>query len=197
MKPQTAPPKGILPADITVLVEGISPSHAPTHILAVRAPNCNNATLYPCHSLVLAVHCSRLTPFNSTKPVTMTESSCILPVRWLTIPDPSTFPMLLQYLYVKRTEVFFTAPFLPERLSLDTLELRKKTGHMLAQKYSSEALMKNAAAVWGLWSNGCALGILDEVFWQTIDRLWATILLALSLMPGSNAKVLHQPKITT
>ena len=194
MKPQTAPPKGILPADITVLVEGIAPSHAPTHMLAVRAPNSNNATLYPCHSLVLAAHCSRLTPFDTTKKsITMSASSCVLPVRWLTLPDPTTFPMLLQYLYTKRPEVFFSAPFLPESLSLESSASQKSLATMLVKKYSSETLMRNATAVWGLWSNGCALGVLDEILWQSIDRLWGTILLALSLAPGSNAKFFPKP----
>jgi len=189
IKPASEMPQGIIPSEINIKLEGMSSSEAPSHMLAVQAPNSNKATLYPCHSLVLAAHCSRLSPFEPTSAAT-SETSVVLPVRCISLPDPASFSFLLSFLYTKSASALYCAPFLPVRVSEDAIRTSERAvAAQLAKTCSTPMLMKSVASVWGLWSNACALGVVDALLWDTIDRLWRTLLLAISMAPGSNARV--------
>lgn len=186
IEPTSALPKGVVPAEIHIELKNIQPVMAPTHMLAVRAPKSNRATLFPCHSLVLATNCSRLAPFDAANPVeTLTSSSVRLPVRWMTIPDPAVFSYLLAFLYLKTPQTLFTTPFLPG--PIHGSHIPSVAAAELAQTYSMDDIMKCIPSVWGLWADACTLGVMDTVLYNTIDQLWEILLLAVSIKQGDDA----------
>ncbi|KAE9398157.1 hypothetical protein BT96DRAFT_786145, partial [Gymnopus androsaceus JB14] len=198
-----------LPKELAVIVNDLTATDYPTHMLAVYAPvpkkseNASPASLpktevklYPVHALFMASHCARLGPFPPS-PITdevstplSTPSTITLPVRPMCLPSPETFPLLLHYLYLRRQEVLFDA-FLPTEPSPEFVEDCNSDEHVislakdLGTKFNASTLLKHAKVIQGLWSNACALGVFDEGLWAAIDSCYEVLLNALAIGTGN------------
>lgn len=207
-----------LPKELAVVVNDLTATDYPTHMLAVYAPvpkKSENAPLpktevklYPVHALFMASHCAKLGAFppsptsdQTFTPVESTPRTVTLPVRPMCLPSPETFPVLLQYLYLRRQEVLFDA-FLPteppssfvDNCSSDdqVISLAKDFG----TKFNASTLLKHAKVIQGIWSNVCALGVFDEGLWAAIDSCYEVLLNALAIGTG-NPRAVYISKTPT
>lgn len=187
------PGKDIIPKELSLLVQDMA-SVLPTHMMAVYGPQPKagaasqrrRVTLFPIHSLVFAVYCSKLPPFPPSAPQS-TPQGVTVPVRPLCLPAPQTYPQLSSFLYSKRTDLLLQSlmPCPPStNLETDPSEL-PKFATKLAGTYTSQALLQHTMTVHGLWQNVCALGIFDDCLWDTIDLAWQVLLTAIAIGTGA------------
>ncbi|KAF8577824.1 hypothetical protein K439DRAFT_1363803 [Ramaria rubella] len=186
------PPRDRLPRELEVVINDLS-ADAPTHLFAVYSKSASQVALHPAHALVLAAHCSHLPPLPHSKP-TQPESAgsiLILPVVPLCLPNPSTFPILLHYLYTKRGDLLLASllPMAPR----DANQSIEQLAQSFAATFTVQALLSHAARVHGLWSNVAALGVFDEKLWRGIEMVWEVILGALAISTGLTWQT-EQPK---
>ncbi|KAJ4475703.1 hypothetical protein J3R30DRAFT_583446 [Lentinula aciculospora] len=201
----------VLPKELAVVVNDLTASDYPTHMLAVYAPVSKrpenapaswvppktDVKMYPVHSLFMAAHCAKLGPFPPS-PITSVESfpatdelrTVILPVRPLCLPSPSTFPSLLHYFYLRRSEVLFKA-FFPCEFSTDFVEkcmseeeIMKLATH-IGKTFNPNVILKHAKVIHGVWQNACALGSFDDELWMAIDSAYEVIINALAIGTGN------------
>ncbi|KAE9389535.1 hypothetical protein BT96DRAFT_1069953 [Gymnopus androsaceus JB14] len=175
-----------LPKELAVIVNVLTATNYPTHMLAVYAPVPKKSTnaspaslpktevkLHPVHALFMASHCTRLGPFPPS-PITIevstplsTPSTITLPVHPMCLPSPKTFPLLPHYLYLRCQEVLFDA-FLPTKPSPEFVDDCNSDEHVilltkdLGTKFNTSTLLKHTNVIQGLWLNACALGVFDE-----------------------------------
>ncbi|KAE9403695.1 hypothetical protein BT96DRAFT_814629 [Gymnopus androsaceus JB14] len=191
-----------LPKELAVIVNDLTATNYPTHMLAVYAPVPKNASrasipqtevkLYPVHALLMASHCARLGPF-APSPTTdqiptpaSNPSTITLPVRPMCLPSPETFPVLLNYLYLRRQEVLFDA-FLPTGLSFEFVDNCNSTEHVISlgkdfgTKFNASTLLRHVKVIQGIWSNACVLGVFDEGLWAAIDSCYEVLLNVLAI----------------
>jgi hypothetical protein len=153
---QTSVPKNILPTEVTVATDG-SISLPPTNLLAVHSPRSSrgaaktSVVLYPAHAVVLAATCANLPPLPSS--ASGDEKTRTLPVTPLCLPDATTFPVLLEFLYCHNKASFVSALLRPAGMDRRVA----------------------ASRVLGLWRNACALGVCDESLWDAINVAWAAV----------------------
>lgn len=190
--------RGTLPREISIIVEDMA-SVLPTHMMAIHGPPPKNATdsktkvtLFPVHSLILAAHCAKLPPF----PPSNTESSSSeanppsreveLPVRPLFLHSPKTFPILLEYLYLKRTDVLLRhlIPNMLPATPMDKPEQQESFARVLGTKFSVQGLIQHMTIVHGMWQNACALGVYDDELWNVMDLAWKVLLMSLAVCTG-------------
>ncbi|KAK1236241.1 hypothetical protein PQX77_000503 [Marasmius sp. AFHP31] len=218
-------PKDRIPSEIDVQVHDFTTNELPTHMLAVYGakkatpPKKLEVKLYPVHAHVMAAHCAKLPAF-SPSPITneavpepinnATPRKVTLPVRNLCLPHPQTFPVLSQYLYLRRAELLYNAflPFPPSKCAQAFNEAGtatpttdsetpssffthpQSTSHQieiateLANTYTPHRLLESVAVVHGIWMNACALGIFDDKMWTIIDGCWEVLLRALAIGAG-------------
>jgi hypothetical protein len=141
----------LLPAKIAISLNPDTNANvvqAPTHLLAVYLTASGAITLYPIHTLFLAVHCAHV-------PVLVHEalSSGTIPIQNVCLPDGSAFPVLLHYFYHRRSDELIRSLLLPVK------------GDRRAA----------AARVHGLWRDACALGVCDVKFWDALDLAWTKV----------------------
>ncbi|CAK5274446.1 unnamed protein product [Mycena citricolor] len=175
----------------------------PTVLLAVyRTPSTSPSTtatqvvLLPAHTNVLALYCSRIPTLPPTPPVpahvvdsesgTLDPSRVRVPVQPLRLPSPSTFPQLLSFLYTKRADNLSKALLPPGPMSatVNAASSTRAQATLLAQTYTSQALLKHAMDVHGLWSNATVLGIDDDPLWEVIENTWEILMWSLALSVG-------------
>ncbi|KAG2007211.1 hypothetical protein CC2G_014924 [Coprinopsis cinerea AmutBmut pab1-1] len=187
-----------LPSEIEVSLKDVQV--APSHMVAVFGPAPRTAvpkprkvTLYPVHSFVLAAHCSNLPPFPPAATIPSAPASSDdkvrLPVRSLCLPSPENYAPLAAYLYHKQTTTLLNA-MLPSPVP-HNFEIEQKHGATvdsfatrLGRTYTFEKLLLNTMMIHGLWQNACALGIHDQLLWDTIDLAWQVMLTALAVSTG-------------
>ncbi|GAW00241.1 clp1-like protein [Lentinula edodes] len=201
----------VLPKELAVVVNDLTATDYPTHMLAVYAPvpkKPENAPaswvpprtdvkMYPVHSLFMAAHCAKLGAFPPS-PITAVESfpasdeprTVTLPVRPLCLPSPSTFPSLLHYFYLRRSEVLFKA-FLPCDFSTDFVENCMNEEEIMSlathigKTFNPNVILKHAKVIHGVWQNACALGAFDDGLWMAIDSAYEVIINALAIGTGN------------
>lgn len=192
--------RGTLPREITIIIEDMT-SVAPTHMLAVHGPRPKDApegaktqvTLFPIHSLILAVHCANLPPFPAPINHFSTEENptsreVVLPVRPLFLFSPRTLPFLLEYLYLKRTDALLRhiIPVILPATLIDEPDQYESFARVLGTKFSAVGLLQQITIVHGLWQNACALGVYDDDLWSVIDFAWKLLLMSLAVCTGKS-----------
>ncbi|KIK58180.1 hypothetical protein GYMLUDRAFT_246219 [Collybiopsis luxurians FD-317 M1] len=199
----------VLPKELDVVVNDLTATNYPTHMLAVYAPvpkkpeNVSSwvppktdIKLYPVHAIFMAAHCAKLGPFSPSSTTTTeftptsTPRKVTLPVRPLCLPSPSTFPTLLRYFYLRSQDALFEA-FLPSIPPLEFMENCTSEEQMYAlakrigETFTPTTLLKYAKTIQGVWQNACALGIFDDGLWNAIDSCYEVILSALAIGTGN------------
>ncbi len=58
------------------------------------------------------------------------------------------------------------------------------------RRYTVQALIRNIITLHGLYQNACALGIYDDVLWDTMDVMWRVLLTALAVATGDAGQML-------
>ncbi|KAF7329974.1 hypothetical protein MKEN_00261400 [Mycena kentingensis (nom. inval.)] len=199
------PPKDGLPTSVRVKVNtelgAASQYPPPTHMLAVHggarpgpaSANVRRAvTLVPIHSIVFALHCTNLPPFERepADPFLVNDATELtLPVQPLRVPHPPTFAPLMTFLYTQRPEPLTKAllPALPYTSASASAETDTTTKHAgaLAQTYTPQALLTHALRVHGLWQNAVALGVHADELWDAIEDAWEVLLTAIGFATGT------------
>ncbi|KAF8909656.1 hypothetical protein CPB84DRAFT_1743692 [Gymnopilus junonius] len=191
--------KDQIPKELTIIANDKT-AVTPSHIMAIWTKRPDNAsasrpqkvTLYPVHSLVLAMYCSNLPKPPPTLPLPVHQSGeqeVKVPVWTLCLPSSETYPQLALYLYTKNSNglmrnIFPSAP--PDHFFENQGQLSSFATH-LAQTFTVQALARNIFKVHGLWQNACALGIYDGQLWETMDLMWATMLTALAIATNNTS----------
>ncbi|KAI9507267.1 hypothetical protein F5148DRAFT_1149874 [Russula earlei] len=172
----------------------------PTHMAAVysSAPSCptpRRVFLYPIHQSILSLYCANLPVLaTSTPPSTVGDAPFEVPVVPLALPNPDSFPLLVQFLYLKDVHTLFGAflSLTPENgipTDLDDparyIAFVGQYATMLSQNYTMQRLASHAVKVHGLWRNACALGISDVDLQAFLDLAWEILMQALTLSSHS------------
>ncbi|KAI0246186.1 hypothetical protein BJV78DRAFT_1286683 [Lactifluus subvellereus] len=158
-----------LPKTLPITVHGPTLSTLPTHMAAVyssapSAPEPRRVTMYPIHQSILSLY---------------------LP---LALPNPESFPILTQFLYLKDVQPLLQT-FLclapakglpgdldqPERYDAFVAECSA----VLAQNYTMQRLASQAVKVHGFWRNAHALGISDVDLQAFFDFAWEVLMKAM------------------
>lgn len=178
-----------LPQTLLISVNETS-AMLPTHMAAVyssapSAPEPRRVTMYPVHQSILSLYCANLPVLPPSTPCPATPASPFqVPVVPLALPHPESFPLLTQFLYLKDKQPLFQAflcltPANGIRENLDQTVTEYST--ILAQNYTSQRLVSQAAKVHGFWRNACALGIFDVDLQAFFDLAWEVLMAALIL----------------
>jgi len=155
--------------------------------------------LYPIHNSILSLYCANLPVLAASTPLLATpETPLEVPVVPLALPHPESFPVLVQFLYLKdaRSLFDFFLSIVPERgIPADLAQPARRDAFVaeyakiLSQNYAVQRLTSQAFKVYGLWQNACALGISDGEIQVFLDLAWATLMLALTFA-SKNAPVI-------
>ncbi|KAJ3925527.1 MAG: hypothetical protein NXY57DRAFT_1068862, partial [Lentinula lateritia] len=196
-----------LPKELAVVVNDLTATDYPKNMLAVyapvpkkpenapasRVPPRTDVKMYPVHSLFMAAHCAKLGAFPPS-PIAAVESfpasdeprTVTYPVRPLCLPSPSTFPSLLHYFYLHRSEVLFKA-FLPSDFSTDFVkncmneeEIMFFATH-IRKTFNLNVILKHTEVIHRVWQNACALRAFDNGLWMAIDLAYEVIINALAI----------------
>ncbi|KAF9066306.1 hypothetical protein BDP27DRAFT_1227722 [Rhodocollybia butyracea] len=204
----------ILPKELAIVVNDLSATDYPTHMLAVYAPvpkrpdhapaswtpPRTEVKMYPVHAIFMAAHCAKLGPFPASPTLSQdfdaspsssgTPRTITIPVRPLCLPSPATFPTLLRYFYLRRPEILL-AHFLPCPFSSEFVQdpLAEENIRVMAQQigetFNPTTILRYAKTIQGVWQNACALGAFDEGLWAAIDACYEILLQALAIGTGN------------
>ena len=179
----------------------------PTHILAISTKEApagkpRKITLFPVHSLVFATQCSRMPAFPPTLPVpahTVGQQTVKVPVFTICIPSPATYPQLSNFLYNKRADVLMKSmlPCAPPPMLAEDPTQIVPYATQLAETFTVQALAKYTFAVHGLWQNVCAMGIYNDLLWDTMDLIWQCLLTAMAISTGKPSLMISPPSSET
>jgi hypothetical protein len=192
-----------LPKTLPISVSCPASYILPTHMAAVysSAPSCpdkRKVTMYPIHNSILAIYCANLPVLPLSATQTTTEGPFEVPVVPLALPDPDSFPLLIQFLYLKDAHPLLQS-FLcmvpangipddleqPERYDAFVVEYST----ILAQNYTMHRLANQAAKVHNFWRNASVLGISDDRLQAFFDLSWEVLMKAMAQSSSSNAPV--------
>jgi hypothetical protein len=99
-----------------------------------------------------------------------------LPVISLRVPHSPSFDLVNGFLYAHDPERLLLG-LLPIAPSTNpTISEVRRTAERIAWSSDSKDLVVNAQFIHGFWRNVTALGISDEVLWQTLELAWAVSL---------------------
>jgi hypothetical protein len=116
-----------------------------------------SGTILPIHDLVYRTTCAHL-PIIPSRDVSLPAEE--LPLIHITLPSPSTLPILNTFLYTQRTDILLSSLLnVPAALGNPTPTSRSGLTELLAGKVDLKGLMERIARVHGLWSNTCSLGV--------------------------------------
>jgi hypothetical protein len=146
--------------------------------------------MYPIHQSILSLYCANLPVLAASTPLPTTpEAPFEVPVVPLALPNPDSFPLLTQFLYLKDVHPMFEA-FLcltPAKGIFGDLDQPARydafvaeQSLVLAQNYTMQRLASQAVKVHGLWRNACALGISDGDLQAFFDLAWEILMKALT-----------------
>lgn len=171
-------------------------SDLPTHMLAVHGRQTpqtpdpiRRVTLFPIHSIVLALYCANLPMLPKSTPIPSdTVGQLMVPIVPLCIPSPETWSQLSAYLYIKDAAQLLIT-LLPSSFltpaSIQTLEFDAESPEVakfsaeLRATYTAHTLLSHAMMINGLWRNVVALGVFDDQLWDVLDLAWGSVLGAL------------------
>ncbi|KAJ7628617.1 hypothetical protein FB45DRAFT_918767 [Roridomyces roridus] len=150
-------PNDSLPKELQVLLNDVIAADCPTHIFAVHSASTvaqkRRVALFPAHDLLFRLHCTRLPELPASRPSKSGEKAKTIPVVPLCLPSLETFPLLHAYLYTQNTPALLAS--LAPPCEADLLRLTQ-----------------HARKVYGLWSNACALGVVDGLLYDAIEASW-------------------------
>lgn len=178
-----------LPKTLLISVNDTS-AMLPTHMAAVyssapSAPEPRRVTMYPVHQSILSLYCANLPVLPTSTPCPATPNSTFqVPVVPLALPNPESFPLLTQFLYLKDKQPLFQTflGLVPASEPRDDLnQTVTKYSTILAQNYTTQRLASQAAKLHGFWRNAYALGIFDVDLQAFFDLAWAVLMAALIL----------------
>ena len=185
-----------LPKSLAINVHGqTSTTMPPTHMAAIYSsapsgPEPSRVMMYPIHQSILSLYCANLPVLAASTPLpTAPEASFEVPVVPLALPNPDSFPVLTQFLYLKNMRPLFEAFLcltpargiptdLDQPARYDAFVTEYST--TLAQNYTMQRLASQAVRVHGLWRNACALGISDIDLQAFFDLAWEILMKALA-----------------
>jgi hypothetical protein len=113
----------------------------------------------------------------------------------LALPNPESFPFLTQFLYLKDAHTLFESflsltpskgipSYLDQPTRYDAFVAEYST--ILAWNYMMQHLASQAAKIYGLWCNACALGISNIDLQAFFDLAWEILMKALTLLSNSS-----------
>jgi hypothetical protein len=190
MSPATPIPSTGLPPNVKLHYrETAQDAIIPSHMFAIANTNKSKATLYPCHHLLFAAQCTKLPALPPSRPQVI-EGQVTLPVVSISLPSPETFPLVRDFLYTRGCDRFL-ASLMPSLSSKDIPQAGSGSSGIvpalsraLSQTLSTEKLMERAMMIHGVWANACALGVVDESLWRSMETAWAIVTGALVLSTG-------------
>lgn len=147
----------------------------PNYVLAVRPPPSSSSSsgasqagsLLPIHDLIYRATCAHLPPIPVRSP-SLPPSA--LPVISITLPSPSTLPLLNSFLYIQRPDILLSSLLhLPPLPAHATPRTRAELTTYLAQTMDLRALLERIGVVHQVWGNVCALGCADGLLWKALD----------------------------
>lgn len=193
-----------LPPSVAITIPDSYSEDRPTHVLAAYAPNCQNVTLFPVHSIVLAAHCHNFPPLATpTEPLPPNH----LPVQPFCIPHVQSYAALSQYLYTHRQDLLFASlcaplpppkffPTTPHSTSSPLPSISKddmlKFARELSETYTEHKLLQSISSIHFLWKDVYALQILDEGLWEILDVAWGVYICAVACKTGVSTDALHE-----
>lgn len=173
---------------------------APSHILAIHAPDSPRTLLVPVHGLLFASRSSALSLISSAPPrqpsypnhpalpsvqppASSAPNEVHLPVVDLHLPSCLAFPLLQAYLYIHSPSLLLssllpTPPSSPSSSPSSISALLNPTSVSLSRSLAAvttEDLLKRISLVHSLWQDVVALGISDEKLWKTMRSAWGLL----------------------
>ena len=185
-----------LPKSLVINLNGqTSTTMPPTHMAAIYSsaspgPEPCRVMMYPIHQSILSLYCANLPVLAASTPLPTTpEAPFEVPVVPLALPNPDSFPLLTQFLYLKDVHPLFEAFLcltpakgipsdLDQPARYDAFVAEQSL--VLAQNYTMQRLASQAVKVHGLWRNACALGISDGDLQAFFDLAWEILMKALT-----------------
>lgn len=162
---------------------------------APAGPEPRRVMMYPIHQSVLSLYCANLPVLATSTPLPTTPDAPFeVPVVPLALPNPESFPLLTQFLYLKDVHPLFDsflclspAKGMPSDLDQPARydAFVNEYATILAQNYTVQRLSSQAMKLHGLWRNACALGISDRHFQTFLDLAWEVLMKALTLSSNS------------
>ena len=190
-----------LPKTLDINLNGqTSTSMPPTHMAAIYSsgssgPDPCRVMMYPIHQSILSLYCANLPVLAASTPLPTTpEAHFEVPVVPLALPNPDSFPLLTQFLYLKDMHPLFEAFLcltpakgipgdLDQPVRYDAFVAEQSI--VLAQNYTMQRLASQAVKVHGLWRNAFALGISDGDLQAFFDLAWEILMKALARSSNS------------
>jgi hypothetical protein len=200
---------------LTVPLRGdhIPSTSLPTHVIALSparasSSSSSEALLFPIHAIMLAINCPNLPRIPGSSPHVSSNGTVTLPVIQLSVPSPSAFPTIQNYLYAHDSSALLMSlvggplavppSFLalispssqhsPGQTVRSTLasgqKLHQLSAHLCAAAGGLQSLMARATTVVGVWRTVVALGIADPEMWDVLDLSWEVLLGAMNLAAG-------------
>jgi hypothetical protein len=185
-----------LPKTLVINLDGqTSTTMPPTHMAAIYSsapsgPEPSRVMMYPIHQSILSLYCANLPVLAASTPLPTTpEAPFEVPVVPLALPNPDSFPVLTQFLYLKDLHPLFEtflclAPTKDIPRDLDQPArydaFVAEYSVILAQNYTTQRLASQAVKVHGLWRNAYALGISDTDLQAFFDLAWEVLMKALT-----------------
>ena len=167
----------------------------PTHMAAIYSsaspgPEPCRVMMYPIHQSILSLYCANLPVLAASTPQPTTpEAPFEVPVVPLALPNPDSFPLLTQFLYLKDVHPLFEAFLCLTPAKAIPCDLDQPARYdafvaeqsiILAQNYTMQRLASQAVKVHGLWRNAYALGISDGDLQAFFDLAWEILMKALT-----------------
>lgn len=149
-----------------------SMSIPPNYVLAIRPPPSANGaqqqgSLLPIHDIVYRATCAHLPPIPARLSTLLPSA---LPVISITLPSPSTLPLLNTFLYTQRPDILLSSLLnLPPLPAAATPRTRAELTTYLAQTMDLRALLERIGVVHQVWGNTCSLGVADSLLWKALD----------------------------
>lgn len=184
------------PKEMRIIID-VALHPGPSHMLAVHGPPDPKeksftelpVQMYPVHALYVAAHCAKLAPFppQINTPEGVSEGrEFILPVVFVFSSSPTTFPLLLEYLYRKKANILFARLI---RLSkppakIPGLNKQEQLAISLGTLGSRPQVTQILHTLNGFWENTCSLGVYDNDLWTAIDSARNVVLMAMALLHG-------------
>lgn len=186
------------PVTVRIVVNDAS-SVGPTHFLVVYGPQNPlvpyprvHMTIdsYPVHSLVFAAHCANLPIFppQIDPPEGSSTREFILPTVKISLRHPKMFPILMEYLYLKRTDLLFCRLLglrSPPALNIHRLDDQEQFARILGNILPTPNLISHMCSVCGFKENACSLGVYDDGLWAVIDAAYRIMLMTYAIRQGT------------
>lgn len=141
--------------------------------------------------MVMAFHCRNLPPFSPSESGDRLREygeKISVPSRYLCLPSPKTFPIILKYLYTQDKSAFLqsllSAPPPPNVVGGQYESIRGFGTRLGLSTKGPEHVQMTIFSLISVWKNAVALGIVDDAYWECLDIAWEAILCAYAVATG-------------